>query len=428
MSTDLANRTEQQENAITWDSSHGEMSITMAECREYFCPTATDNEIMMFLKLCQYQHLNPFLREAYLVKYGEGEDGKASIIVGKEVFTKRAMTIDDCEGFEAGIVIARPQSDGSDPVMMHIEGAMKLPDDILIGGYSKVRSASRGESYHAVALEEYIGTKKNGDPTKFWLKMPSTMIRKVALVQGLREMYPADFQGLYDATEMDAVPNAIEGSSRVINDDRGTRVSGAGSPGKMATADGPDLGDCPVHHRPWVVKADNYKKNFWMGFHPMEGGPLCKLKDVYETLTKEAFAARVGEAFNQKQFNEWLKVRCGGTWSQLSDERKLEAYARCRVSDDGTGEVIDGDKAQRAMDDAAAEEGAGNYDREVEADQAAQSQQAARETVTDPKVAEMFAMSDQEKAKSEGQTEPATGDDPKDYVPEKPTDDVDTPF
>jgi len=30
----------------------------------------TDSEAMMFISLCRYQHLNPFLNEAYLVKFG----------------------------------------------------------------------------------------------------------------------------------------------------------------------------------------------------------------------------------------------------------------------------------------------------------------------------------------------------------------------
>jgi len=30
----------------------------------------TDQEMMMFIKLCEYQKLNPFLREVYLIKYG----------------------------------------------------------------------------------------------------------------------------------------------------------------------------------------------------------------------------------------------------------------------------------------------------------------------------------------------------------------------
>ena len=35
------------------------------------------------------------------------------------------------------------------------------------------------------------------------------MIRKVALVQGLRESFPDDFQGLYDASEMGAEINGV---------------------------------------------------------------------------------------------------------------------------------------------------------------------------------------------------------------------------
>lgn len=35
-----------------------------------------------------------------------------------------------------------------------------------------------------------------------WVKMPATMIRKVALVQGLREAFPDKFQGMYDQSEM----------------------------------------------------------------------------------------------------------------------------------------------------------------------------------------------------------------------------------
>jgi hypothetical protein len=34
-----------------------------------------------------------------------------------------------------------------------------------------------------------------------WAKMPATMIRKVALVQSLREAFPSDLGGLYDSCE-----------------------------------------------------------------------------------------------------------------------------------------------------------------------------------------------------------------------------------
>ena len=46
----------------------------------------SDQEVAMFIKLCQYQGLNPFLREAYLIKYSE--KAPASTVVGKDAFTR----------------------------------------------------------------------------------------------------------------------------------------------------------------------------------------------------------------------------------------------------------------------------------------------------------------------------------------------------
>src|SRR5699024_10510741 len=61
----------------------------------------TDQELVMFMNLCKYQKLNPFLNEAYLVKFGSQP---AQIIVSKEAFMKRAESHPSYEGFEAGII------------------------------------------------------------------------------------------------------------------------------------------------------------------------------------------------------------------------------------------------------------------------------------------------------------------------------------
>ena len=42
----------------------------------------SDQEVVMFMELCKYQELNPFLKEAYLIKYSDR--APASIVVGKE--------------------------------------------------------------------------------------------------------------------------------------------------------------------------------------------------------------------------------------------------------------------------------------------------------------------------------------------------------
>lgn len=71
------------------------VEITHDDVVQYLCPTATVQEVGLFLQLCQAQRLNPWIGEAYLVKYG---DSAAQMQVGKEAFTKRAAANPDYEG------------------------------------------------------------------------------------------------------------------------------------------------------------------------------------------------------------------------------------------------------------------------------------------------------------------------------------------
>ena len=51
----------------------------------------TDQDIVQFISICKYNQFNPFLNEAFLVKYGYAP---AQMIVSKEGLIKRA---DACE-------------------------------------------------------------------------------------------------------------------------------------------------------------------------------------------------------------------------------------------------------------------------------------------------------------------------------------------
>ena len=75
--------------------------------KKYICPLATDQEIYLFLQLCKFQQLNPFLREIYLIKYSSGQP--ASMVTGKETFTKRANRNPQYKGFKAGVVVSNKQ-------------------------------------------------------------------------------------------------------------------------------------------------------------------------------------------------------------------------------------------------------------------------------------------------------------------------------
>ena len=178
-------------NLVKYETGHGPTELSTDIIKKYLCPKATDAEAYMFLKLCAAQGLNPFLREAYLIKYG---DAPATMVVGKDTFTQRAESHPQFDGCRAGLVVLRLDGNGE---LLETEGSLKRPDDALFGGWAEVYRKDRKVPTKAVvSLDEYSSNQSS------WKKMPATMIRKVALVQALREAFPFAFVGLYDSTEM----------------------------------------------------------------------------------------------------------------------------------------------------------------------------------------------------------------------------------
>lgn len=157
----------------------------------------TEQEIVMFMNLCKYRKLNPFVNEAYAVKFG---DQPAQFIVGKEAFMKRAESDPSYDGHEAGIIVERNGE------IVELEGTFKLQKDILLGAWAKVYIKNKKCPMKAtVSLQEY----SKGQST--WKSMPCTMIRKVALVQALREAFPSDLGAMYTSEEVgEAYTNTVK--------------------------------------------------------------------------------------------------------------------------------------------------------------------------------------------------------------------------
>lgn len=174
-----------------------EIQLTPEIVRNYLVSGTKENvtmqEVSMFINLCKYSGLNPWLREAYCIKYG---NEPATMVVGKEAFMKRAEADPNYDGFEAGIIV---MNDGG---LEYRTGTMYTKDETIIGGWAEVWRKDRAHSTRAeVSMEEYIGRKKDGSPNGQWSKKPATMIRKVALVQALREAFPKALGGMYVAEE-----------------------------------------------------------------------------------------------------------------------------------------------------------------------------------------------------------------------------------
>ena len=204
-----------QTSVVKYKTDSGEVMLSPGIIKRYLVSgnpeRVTDQEVMMFLKLCQYQHLNPFLREAYLIKYG---DESATLVTSKDVFIKRASNSKLIKGWSAGIIVQKGKE------IIERTGTYYAPDEILAGGWAEIwRKDWTKPIKVSVKLSEYQRYKKDGTLMRNWREkggMPATMIRKVALNQGLREALPKEFEKLYSPEEMPLPIEVTELSSEPI--------------------------------------------------------------------------------------------------------------------------------------------------------------------------------------------------------------------
>lgn len=187
------------ENSVTYEANGMEVKLTPNLVRDYMVSgdksKVTYQEVAMFMNLCKFSGLNPWLKEAYCIKYGTEP---ATLVVGKEAFQKRAESHPAYDGFEAGIIV----QDDETGEIIYRNGTLKLLGEEIVGGYAEVWRKDKSHSTRVeVSFEEYAGRKKDGTLNSQWSKKPATMIRKVALVQALREAFPTSFGGMYTAEE-----------------------------------------------------------------------------------------------------------------------------------------------------------------------------------------------------------------------------------
>lgn len=190
---------------VEYESGGQKVKLSPSMIKQYLVSgngNVTDQEVMLFLSLCKFQHLNPFLREAYLIKFG---NNAATMVVGKDVFTKRARRNPEYLGKKAGIIVQEIETGK----LIEREGTFYIKsEERIVGGWCKVYlKGYEAPEYSAVAFDEYAGRKSDGSLNNQWATKPATMIRKVAVVHALREAFPEEYAGMYSAEE---VPQASE--------------------------------------------------------------------------------------------------------------------------------------------------------------------------------------------------------------------------
>ena len=160
------------------------MPLSIEEVGKYISPLASEQEAYVFLRFCEAQGLNPFINEAYLIKYDRQKP--AAIVIGVAALLKRAARNPAYRGYQSGIVVKHPDGE-----LSHIEGSIVPPGAELFGGWCTLSRADRDLIPRvAVPFSEYTRNQA------LWKDKPATMIEKVALAQALRRSFPEDTEEL----------------------------------------------------------------------------------------------------------------------------------------------------------------------------------------------------------------------------------------
>jgi len=218
-----------QELTVTYQAESGEVKLTPSIVQNYLVGSdakITMQEFKFFVELCKAQRLNPFLKEAYCIKFG---NKPAQLVVAKDVFVKRAARHPQYDGKETGVIVRTAEG-----AIEHRNGCFVGPDEKLVGGWARVFRKDRTRpEYMSVSFDEVAQSKGSGELNSNWSGKGATMVEKVAKVRALREAFPDEFQGMYSAEEMGAA-DMITGEAetrRVIIDASGNEAFEQGHEG-----------------------------------------------------------------------------------------------------------------------------------------------------------------------------------------------------
>lgn len=182
-----------EENTLTIDKTD-----YIKKCNEYLESmgnTLPAKQRTQFIELATAFKLNPFKREIYAVGYGDNWN----IITGYEVYIKRAERTGKLNGWKVDV-------DGN--------------GDDMTATITIYRKDWEYPFSHTVLFSECCQKTKEGKLNKIWDKMPSFMLKKVAIAQGFRLCFPDEFSGMpYTSDELpevemrDVTPSHTENKS-----------------------------------------------------------------------------------------------------------------------------------------------------------------------------------------------------------------------
>ena len=228
-----------EKGTVIYEVAGNQVKLSPTIVRNYLTKgdgRVTDTDITQFISICLFNKLNPFLNEAYLIKYGSQP---AQMITSKEAYFKRAEANENYDGYQGGVIVQK------DDEISELEGAFIPKGWTLVGGWAKIYRKDR--KYPAVSrvnLDEYDKKKST------WNEKKGTMIAKVAKVQAMREAFPSQLDAMYTSEEVDVSDAEYEDISSQVEMEKAAEANSeyAGfepDPSPVSSHESPQSNDAP---------------------------------------------------------------------------------------------------------------------------------------------------------------------------------------
>jgi phage recombination protein Bet len=179
--------------AIAGDQSE----FTAAQLEAFGIANATRGEQLVFLHTVQRTGLDPAARQIYSIARWDPQANREKFTIQTGIDGYRLIARRAANDRSETISYGETEWCGEDGVWRDVWLSKSPP------AAARTTVLRNGQAFPAVALyDEYVQTKRGGEPNRMWSSMPANQLAKCAEALALRKAFPQELAGVYTDDEM----------------------------------------------------------------------------------------------------------------------------------------------------------------------------------------------------------------------------------